>query len=356
MTKQKKQSGFTLVELLVAMGLLAAIFVASGFIFRAAIKAQKTAKAVLEITQKLQTITSQLDTDFKGIDRDGEIFIAWVARYDVGLGKYMNFDRIVFFAGGNFSTYHQYNGDIRGTTARVSYMLAKNNGVAASGLNSNERILARSQHLYEPTLSPPAFPDVSNTPASFTELDNNNSEYYTQSLAVWKSIPDITKGDILTTLTDIQNISGSSTHPGGLTVDTSNPSSIHMLLAEGVGSFSVQGWNDAAQRWVPEIDPDGDGDLTDDSDYRLEGANVHSTNVIALWYPDMFALFGETSSIGTWQTDGTYNWRLYLGPINEPNFNSIPGLGRAFKFTFTIYDSKGVFPDGKVFSHIVYLD
>jgi len=29
---------------------------------------------------------------------------------------------------------------------------------------------------------------------------------------------------------------------------------------------------------------------------------------------------------------------------------------RALKFTFTIYDSKGVFPDGKTFTHIVYLN
>ena len=42
--------------------------------------------------------------------------------------------------------------------------------------------------------------------------------------------------------------------------------------------------------------------------------------------------------------------------IDEAHFNEIPGLGRAFKFTFTLYDSKGVFGEGKIFTHIVYLD
>jgi len=38
------------------------------------------------------------------------------------------------------------------------------------------------------------------------------------------------------------------------------------------------------------------------------------------------------------------------------DMDSIPGLGRALKFTFTLYDSKGVFKEGKKFTHIVYLD
>ena len=164
-------------------------------------------------------------------------------------------------------------------------------------------------------------------------------------MAVWNSIDRVAKGDVLTTLTDIQNISGPSTHSGGLTVDPSDPTSIHMLLAEGVGSFSVQGWNDAAQRWVPQLDPDGDGDLINDSDYVLNGADVHDIDVIGLWYPDEIAVFGIQSSFFG-----------YAGLINRANFNNIPGLGRALKFTFTIYDSKGVFPEGKEFSHIVYLD
>jgi len=42
--------------------------------------------------------------------------------------------------------------------------------------------------------------------------------------------------------------------------------------------------------------------------------------------------------------------------VNEANFYSIPGLGRALKFTFTLYDSKGIIKKGRTFTHIVYLD
>ena len=42
--------------------------------------------------------------------------------------------------------------------------------------------------------------------------------------------------------------------------------------------------------------------------------------------------------------------------LNEEHFNEIPGLGRALKFTFTLYDSKGIIKEGRTFTHIVYLD
>jgi hypothetical protein len=46
----------------------------------------------------------------------------------------------------------------------------------------------------------------------------------------------------------------------------------------------------------------------------------------------------------------------YRGQIDEANFNSIPGLGRALKFTFTLFDSKGIIKKGMTFTHIVDLD
>ncbi|MHC4371396.1 MAG: hypothetical protein ACYSW8_27600, partial [Planctomycetota bacterium] len=42
--------------------------------------------------------------------------------------------------------------------------------------------------------------------------------------------------------------------------------------------------------------------------------------------------------------------------LTEERFNDIPGLGRALKFTFTLYDSKGIGKGGRTFTHIVYLD
>jgi hypothetical protein len=99
-------------------------------------------------------------------------------------------------------------------------------------------------------------------------------------------------------------------------------------LCQGVGSFAVQGWYDAEQRWIPEIDIDGDGKLVDGSDFPLVGGVIDPINLNGVW----------------------------RSGLDEEEFNIIPGLGRAFKFTFTLYDSMGIFPEGKIFTHIVYLD
>ena len=42
--------------------------------------------------------------------------------------------------------------------------------------------------------------------------------------------------------------------------------------------------------------------------------------------------------------------------LDREHFNSIPGLGRALKFTFTLFDSMGIIKEGRTFTHIVYLD
>lgn len=350
------KKAFTIIELLVAIGLLAGLLAASGIIFKAAIDAQRTAAATAEITRKLRTITDQLNADFKNLLKDGEIFLAWVPTYDNELGRYVRFDRVHFFANGNFHTYHQRYGDIRGNIARVCYMLARPandpsliwpDHLRAHDLPHDQRILARTQHVYTPS-DPcrPDFPDISNTPDSFTAADNDGSEYDTIMYTQWRDItysdPCI-KGNMLTAITDIYGISGSSEVVGGATVDTENPNSIHMLLAEGVGEFTIQGWYELDQRWVPEVDPDGDGDLTD-TDFVVDpgdSTRLDTTFVYKIWYPDMPSGFPGI---------------VYGGAVNEHSFNDIPGLGRALKFTFTLYDSRGIFPEGKVFTHIVYLD
>ena len=125
----------------------------------------------------------------------------------------------------------------------------------------------------------------------------------------------------------------------GATIDTSDPNSTHMILCEGVGEFKIQGWDNVNQTWIPEVDPDGDGDLS-----------------------DTHFLFNEPETL----PGVLYSWPLRTirinninypsEKINRENFNSIPGLGRALKFTFTIFDSNEVIEGGRTFSYIVYLD
>ena len=125
----------------------------------------------------------------------------------------------------------------------------------------------------------------------------------------------------------------------GVILDLSRADSVHAVFCEGVGEFMVQGWSETQQRWIPQVNPDGDGDLEDDSDFFLDGGDIHPTQNPGLWYPDGEATFRNVSV------------RLSRQPLS-----SIPGLGRALKFTFTLYDSRGILEKGRTFTHIVYLD
>jgi len=113
-----------------------------------------------------------------------------------------------------------------------------------------------------------------------------------------------------------------------------------MLLCEGVGEFKIQGWYDAQQRWIPEVDPDGDGDLAD-THFFFSDPN----SVPGVLYP--YPPYGDVK---------INNINYPREQIDEAHFNAIPGLGRALKFTFTLYDSKGIIKNGMTFTHIIYLD
>jgi hypothetical protein len=125
----------------------------------------------------------------------------------------------------------------------------------------------------------------------------------------------------------------------GVIVDLSQADSVHAVFCEGVGQFMVQGWSEAEQRWIPQVNPDGDDSLEDDSDFILEGADLHPTRNPGLWYPDGAVTLGSGS----------------VGIAGQP-VRRIPGLGPALKFTFTLYDSRGIIKDGRTFTHIVYLE
>jgi len=55
--------------------------------------------------------------------------------------------------------------------------------------------------------------------------------------------------------------------------------------------------------------------------------------------------------------DGSLNWWPADSEVNDNQIFEWAYLNpHAIKFTFTLYDSRGVFPEGKTFTHIVYLD
>ena len=366
--KLQTRRAFTLIELVVAVALLAMVLSFASVIFKVGIGAYRTAGANAEIMQKLRAITDQLNADFKGLRKDGEIFVVWMAvpvaylvdadDYDDDPDGYLRFDRIMFFANGDFQSYHQWlvkdsSGPkiLHGNVARICYMLANvDETKAPQEQYRQKRILARTQHiltaadiLEDDGITLSTFPH----PGLFDRTLNNWYEYDKTSLEGWKNIPSEQKMSMLTAITDVY-VEGSIFTEGGAIVDITEPNSFHMLLCEGVGEFKVQGWYDTEQRWVPEVDPNGNGFLTDDTDFFLVGEELDPDRVPGVLYP--YPPYGRVG------LGGVFEGKLFQELLNEAHFNAIPGLGRALKFTFTLYESKRILEDGPTFTHIVYLD
>lgn len=354
--KLRTNKAFTLIELLVAIGILAIVMSFVSVIFRVSIDAYRTATANAEIMRKLRAITGQLNADFKGLRKDGEIFVVWTAKpvpasgyEDNDLDGYERFDRIMFFADGDFHSY-RVNPMVRGNVARVTYILArrKRGGVSvpAQGQARADRILVRTQHILTADPALAVFLDPNNVSDLQLYEWNNRYEYDKMSLDEWKNIPWANKADMLSVICDvkIQN-SNVNEQIRGAAVDPADPNSIHMLLCEGVGEFKIQSWYDQQQRWVPEVDPDGDGTLLD-TDFipAQNGTELDPIAVPGVLYP-----YPHNGRVQINNIDYPRN------EIDEAHFGAIPGLGRALKFTFTLFDSKGIIKEGRTFTHIVYL-
>ena len=347
--KLRTNKAFTLIELVVAIGILAMVSSFAGVIFKVSIDSQRTGLANAEIMQKLRAITNQLDKDFSGLRKNGEIFVVWTRSYDPDLQRYVRFDRIMFFANGDFQSYGM-NPPVRGNIARISYMLAMRRGEPpepAPQQEQEERILARTQHILT------ADSDLDDFLASELDEDlldgwHNQYEYDRTSLLEWKNIPwidpanpdKLNKPNILSAIVDIKV---TSTVPDnfviGSRIDPTDSTSIHNLLCQGVGEFKIQGWYTPGRRWVPEVDVErgiDDFDLDDPTGERVPGVLYHP------FYGGVI-LGGEFADMS------------FLELLNQEHFGEIPGLGRALKFTFTLYDSKGIIKDGRTFTHIVYL-
>ena len=350
----------TLMEMVVALGIMAIVLSFAGAIFRVSTNSQRLAQANAEIMQKLRAITEQLDTDFRGLRKDGEILAFWRASRKTSYtgpnrnaeDAFERFDRIMFFADGDYQTY-QTKPPVRGNMAWICYGLANVPSDKPSEPNKpymqrpETRILARTEHILKAPTSTPDPNDPLGT-SKFTDDQWRDWMSSTECDAItmrgWTLIPLATKIDIVSVIGDVEvaggpNSSKKNVTAGGVMLDPAKPASLHAFLCKGVGQFEIQGWSDAAQRWIPQVNPNGDADLKDDSDFLLEGADLDPRNIPGLWYPRGPVILGHRSDTAI-----------------DSDFNKIPGLGRALKFTFTLYDSRGLIKNGRTFTHIVYLD
>jgi prepilin-type N-terminal cleavage/methylation domain-containing protein len=393
---------FTILELLVALGVMVIMMSIATVVFSYAVKSHRSSNAGQEIIDKLQTATSRIDSDIEGLRKDGRIFITWAAhpRRDAAGNiidtdadgipdTYDRFDRIMFFASGDFETYEQQRVNglsgpedkyIRGNLARICYMIA--NGPSGTGTwqpayniaEPAKRILARSQNIYtamqviEDTPGPIIqifFPDILDPAFSQPffaagQLYPSYYEFDTDLMSDWISTDSDVQNNVYAALevlcgVDINPASAELAPAAtggpvqmGIGVDKETPDTLAMYFTDGCASFSVQGWLESENRWFPSMDPDGDGNYADSDFYTVNNAGktiIDETRYIGLLYPNPGGFWNGGNSGLTPPVS-----------LDQANFKNIPGLGRALKFTFRFYDPDELIQGGKVFTHIVYID
>ena len=276
------KKAFTLIELVVAVALLAMVFAFAGTIFKVSINAYRTSVANAEIMQKLRAITDQLNADFQGFRKDAPAVVAFHATGSDP--KDIRSDRILFFSDGDFQSTRQYKGKtVVGNVARIYYgQSAKPDPNTTEDFR--EVILARRLQIL--TADGTLADTDPNDPKDF-------NEYTKKSLSEWKLVeipPD------LDALSDW--IGRPDVH-----IDLDDPNRMEKIMpafmAKGVHNFKIQ---------------------------LME--NIVAGSLV--WWPDNQEVMIRSPYGGT-------------------------GYPPAFKFTFTLYDSKGVIKNGRTFTHIVYL-
>lgn len=357
------KKAFTLIELMVAVGLLAVVLSFAGVIFNVSIESHRMASANAEISQKLRAITDQLNADFGGVRTDAPLLIWFEKGPDDDLNRY---DQIMFFADGDFQSIQLYDGSplrpwntgtpIQGNTARVQYGQARVEVVGAdkspspqtvsdpNKLEPQQRVLGRRQHIL--TLPPDAtepnrprewpaknLADFYDRTETYPYWPNDVYEHDSLSLAEWQAVDDgdYDDDDILRACFDDRPLVG-----------LYDPNTYHNLMCEGVGSFAIQWayWDDGDERfyWFPSDDPAGDGSKP--SHFELMANydfGVYFNIPGSITYPDWHSISDAESQAGE-------------------DFFPYP---KALKFTFRLYDSRGLIKEdgrkGREFTHIVYL-
>jgi prepilin-type N-terminal cleavage/methylation domain-containing protein len=364
---------FTLIEMLVAVALLVVVVAMAGTVFRVGIESQRMAQANAEIMQKFRAITDQLNADFRGLSKEGEIYIAWGTESDKSspeYGRHLGDDKIVFFTKGDFQSYKPVDGRvIRGNMARVSYMLGSRRNAdgdvqTALSLTPSTRVLQRTQHILTQEETLDAFAplrDVNDTAADQAWYEwHNYSEHDIITLQQWLDMNEVTKFKALSVATKVEMAAPdlSDTDFWGSQYDVNQPALYaHSLLSQGVGEFKIQGWFDTqdptltGRRWVPDEDPDLDGDTSDSE--LLVGQDASLGNDLEA-VPGV--LYSGDHAYAAVTLGGEFQGQSFNSLLSQERFNEIPGLGRALKFTFRLYDSKGLIPGGRTFTHIVILD
>jgi hypothetical protein len=212
------------------------------------------------------------------------------------------------------------------------------------------------------------WPSASDVSGTFDDVDGapkgyNNNEIFEHDsllLARWKTL-DITAYDTSGGTDTLLNFCFD--FPPW--VNIGDAKTFHKLMCEGVGRFTIQWayWDpgldpinplDDKLMWFPSDNPDGSGTYSHFDLVRMDGFPSKPPVTPKPGYTD-FDVFGVFFNIpnGTQRNYWGIASLMRYNPTNKFPSGFYP---KALKFTFTLYDSKGVIKNGRTFTHIVYLD
>jgi prepilin-type N-terminal cleavage/methylation domain-containing protein len=290
-TELRTNKAFTLIELVVAIAILALVSSFAGVIFNVSIGSHRTAAANAEIMQKLRAITDQLNADLRGIRKDAPMAIQFWLVGDTRR------DSIAFFANGDFQSVRQYPTaagfrTVSGNVASIYY--GRRSGP------SDPNVLARKQKIL-----------TSDTSLTGSPLLSDPCEFLVDSLAVWKL--GLNDANFVDWVVDSPRVDLY------LYLEEDLP----LYVMEGVGNFMIQ-----MAVWNPE-------------------------SKVFLWFPD-----NDFFDLGILDINGDgifgFFYNIPGGLITDDWSDESANWPKALKFTFTLYDSKGIIENGRTFTHIVY--
>jgi prepilin-type N-terminal cleavage/methylation domain-containing protein len=306
--KIKMRRAFTLMELVVAVALLALVLAFSGIIFKVSIESYRTAAANTEIMQKLRVITDQFNADFKGLAKDGYLIldcneIKNRKEYQNSLPGNFRADRLYYFSTGDFQSW--FNTNIRSNIARIYF---GHDSVSLTIALVSKWVLARDVALLTPgVILPP--------------LDCNNLSYAQY------------KANILGTLADANSLLGYSVSANM----QSDPNNIQRLMCQNVGEVTIE-WTDGTKYLLP------DNSLAL-AWFSLAMSRTDGNPPAILAKPEYGIVETKDTAIPP-----RYYWARWT-PTTPTQL-----WPKALKFTFTLYDSKNIIKGGRRFTHIVYLE
>ncbi len=189
--KNINKKGFTLAEVVTAVGILVIIVGFTGVIFKSGIDAYRQSGANAEILQKLRTITTQLDRDFSHLRKDGWLEIMYFPlknrkETDKSTNKInVRMDSIYYFTTGDFQSW--YDAGIRNNVARIFVGHDSSSVFDPNDLSLNKCRLARDVLI----LTPETLKLWDNAKLSFASFAQDPNAYENLGNLFVNSVPKV---------------------------------------------------------------------------------------------------------------------------------------------------------------------